>query len=612
MSWFGGFVLRGGKGDTRVPAGAILLRDGNIGVWTVPSGLLGDVRVISGGDRWVAAFGACGASRADLLAFGGDIDRWPGSYTIVICDGRSIKVSTDIANARPIYVADTEYGVLWGSSSRQLAGLVGKRFNVPWLATNLLAPSVEPAFAFHSAFSQIRMVPAGHWLTINTHSTTFDRVVTRETQRRTTLEASAKLADTLQAGIAARIYANETITVDCSGGLDSSTLTLLVLNQIDSREKLTAITLHPRGVTRGGDFDYVSQLLLEQPKMQHRWIGLDDSHLPFAHMDKVPASDEPAPMTAAYARMLNQFQILRDIGSQVHLTGDGGDTLLCPPLLYLSDLVAAGQYAKVYRHAIGWCRVRQTSPWPLLRDAFSAARCDYTESLSSLSATLSRYSPSPDLIDKVDAPSASWHQVRTGPWVTELAHQSTSTVLLKTANRLPPTDLDRASQLTLNALRTVGRTARSDSQVATSHGIVLDNPYLDPSVVSAVLSVPAHQWNSPEKFKPLLIQAFPSLLPKFLQRRTTKGSFEIDHYRGVHAHASAMHDLVDGELAALGLINPKPLHDAINLAALGLPVNLTSIERLLATEAWLRAVKATPTMAWRIHRPSERTQCPTI
>lgn len=236
---------------------------------------------------------------------------------------------------------------------------MGDQINLPWLATTLLAPDVEPALAFHSAFSKIRMVPAGYWLTINSNSTTLDRAVTWKVRLRTKAKASAKLAETLQAGIAARVLANETITTDCSGGFDSTTLTLLAFNQIDNHDRLTAITLHPRGVTRGGDFDYVTQLLAEQPKMQHRWIGLDDSHLPFAYMDKVPASDEPAPMAAAYARMSDQFRTLRDIGSEVHLTGDGGDTLLCAPLLYLADLIAAGQYKKAYRHAIGWSRVRQ-------------------------------------------------------------------------------------------------------------------------------------------------------------------------------------------------------------------------------------------------------------
>ncbi|MBV9012716.1 MAG: hypothetical protein JO272_11825 [Pseudonocardiales bacterium] len=108
---------------------------------------------------------------------------WPGSYTIVLCDRRGIKVSTDIANARPIYTADTEYGVVWSSSSRKLASLVGSQVSLPWLATALLAPDIEPALALHSAFSEIRMVPAGYWLTIDSNSTTFDRAVAWETRR---------------------------------------------------------------------------------------------------------------------------------------------------------------------------------------------------------------------------------------------------------------------------------------------------------------------------------------------------------------------------------------------------------------------------------------------
>lgn len=74
MSWFGGFVLRGRKNNTResntrVPADALLLRDGNIGVWAALQGASGDVRVVSKGDRWIAVFGVCGAGGTDLLNF---------------------------------------------------------------------------------------------------------------------------------------------------------------------------------------------------------------------------------------------------------------------------------------------------------------------------------------------------------------------------------------------------------------------------------------------------------------------------------------------------------------------------------------------------------------
>jgi asparagine synthetase B (glutamine-hydrolysing) len=276
MSWFGGFFLRDPQKNTHVPAGSLLLRDGNIGVWTTREGRTSeDVRIVSGDDRWIAVFGACGAGEADLLNFSihndeGEIGRWPGSYTIVLCDGCSVSVSTDIANARPIYTADTEYGVVWGSSSRELTSLIGGQINLPWLATTLPTPGIEPTPAFNSAFSEIKMVSAGHWLTINSDTTTFDQIPTWRRQCRTTIEASMKLAETLRAGISTRIYANKKITTDCSGGFDSTTLTLLTFNQIDNHDRLTAITLHPRGVTRGGDFDYVTELLAAQPKIQHR------------------------------------------------------------------------------------------------------------------------------------------------------------------------------------------------------------------------------------------------------------------------------------------------------------------------------------------------------
>src|SRR5262245_49405104 len=103
MSWFGGFILRR-QGNACVPEDALLLRDGNIGVWISPQGAK-DVQVVSEGARWIAVFGLCGADATEFLGFftrGAEraIDRSSGSYTLALCDGHSIKVSTDIANAR--------------------------------------------------------------------------------------------------------------------------------------------------------------------------------------------------------------------------------------------------------------------------------------------------------------------------------------------------------------------------------------------------------------------------------------------------------------------------------------------------------------------------------
>lgn len=49
----------------------------------------------------------------------------------------------------------------------------------------------------------------------------------------------------------------------------------------------------------------------------------------------------------------------------------------------------------------------------------------------------------------------------------------------------------------MEAIQTVGRTARSDAQVADHYGVRVHNPFADPQVILAALSVPGWLRASP-------------------------------------------------------------------------------------------------------------------
>ncbi|MGH3936544.1 MAG: hypothetical protein ACRDS1_16460 [Pseudonocardiaceae bacterium] len=72
----------------------------------------------------------------------------------------------------------------------------------------------------------------------------------------------------------------------------------------------------------------------------------------------MPPTDEPAPTTVTIARAIAEFDLLRKIGSDCHLTGDDGDTLLCGHPTYLVDLVQARCVRLLCRQAVGWARLR--------------------------------------------------------------------------------------------------------------------------------------------------------------------------------------------------------------------------------------------------------------
>jgi len=162
----------------------------------------------------------------------------------------------------------------------------------------------------------------------------------------------------------------------------------------------------------------------------------------------------------------------------------------------------------------------------------------------------------------------------------------------------PDTGQCLTEQRALLEIQAVGRSARSDAQLAETFGIRLHNPFTDSAVIAAALSVPAWERGDPWHYKPLLADALTGLLPSALAVRATKGTFDADHHRGLRANLAALLGLADGHLAALGLIDPGQLRIALRSAAAGLPAPFGLLEPTLAAESWLRAISAAPPPAW--------------
>ena len=126
----------------------------------------------------------------------------------------------------------------------------------------------------------------------------------------------------------------------------------------------------------------------------------------------------------------------------------------------------------------------------------------------------------------------------------------------------------------------------------------LHNPFTDPGVVDAALAVPGTLRAGPGDYKPLLRQAMTGLLPDTVTARRTKGDFTPDQYRGLRTHLKALTALVDGELAARGLIDPARYRTLLTRAAAAAPgIGFHQLNPVLATEVWLRALNQWPSAA---------------
>lgn len=600
MRWFGGFS--GPGGPPRTPAAARAIVPGTPQLWMCGPQAPGEVRAAAAGDRTVAVIGACGITRAGLsrLADCGITDdvarQWPGSYIAVEITPAATTIWTDLAAAQPVYVTQAYGGLYWSTSSRALAGLTGASPDPDQVAARLLAPSVAALWDGHSSYAGISQVPAGQRATLPANGTPARWQRAWAPQPRPGNPAT-RLREELAAAVAVRADAASALTADLSGGYDSTSLALLAAR---NGTPVTGVTVHPAGHAGGGDLDYAREAAARSG-ITHRLMPLDGRHAPYSRLDAVPPTDEPAPSTIAHARFAGQLEWMRGtFGTDCHLTGDGGDSLLCSPPIMLADLITARDCRRARAETIRWARLRRLPARPLLRSARRTARASRPAALADLAASLRTGHPQPASDGDI-----GWYSRESVPaWATPQARERAAAVAGRAAARaVPAPPASFAVTAAAEAMAEVGRTARADIQLAEAAGVPLHNPFTDSRVIDAYLSVPLDQRPGPASYKPVLRDAMAGLFPPALAARTTKGDFNPDHYAGMRASLDALHRLSDGRLAALGLIDPASFRRTLTMAAAGLPVPFSAVEPAVAAETWLRAVADAPAIRWQ---PPER------
>lgn len=356
MRWFAIFMPRETGARGAQPTAARTLWDGARPLWLVDDWPDSEVRKLHAGDRRLAVLGPCAAGEDDLWAV---ITRWqiparpwPGSYTIIVQDAAYTEIHTDLAGTCPIYAARRPEGTYLASSLLPLAALTGWRLDHAWLAVRLLCPDVPHLFEGRSPFTGVEILPPGIHATITMDGWHTTRTWTPD--ERSFTDGAARLRAALVAGVATRVASAHTITTDLSGGLDSTSITFLAAHAASPGTRLIATTLRPAGNDHGGDLDHARRAAAALPELRHELVTIDQHCLPYTDVTGVPLTDEPAPSTATFARFRCQLQLLACLGSDCHLTGDGGDGVLTAPLCYLADLARNGQVRLLVGHAAAW------------------------------------------------------------------------------------------------------------------------------------------------------------------------------------------------------------------------------------------------------------------
>ncbi|OKJ76701.1 asparagine synthase [Streptomyces sp. CB02460] len=557
------------------------------------------VRTAQRAGRQVHVIGLCGATAEEVQAL---VDRpvptratwqWPGTYAVLEELEQGLVLHTDPAAALPLYVVAWRGTWAWSTSARYLAALAGTQVDTQRLACAFLAPSVPVLASGRTYFSGVEQLPPGGRVELPAAGDRYTCSTMWCPDPRNGPPPHLRLRNALAASVRLRTDIDPTLSSDLSGGLDSTTVAVLASRA--APDPIDAVTIHPGGVLDGSDLHYARlTAAASHGRIRHRLLPLGDEHRPYTGLTGIPVTDEPAPSTLTQTRLLAQLRWMhRELGTRTHLTGDGGDSVLFQPPAKIADLLRHRRYTRAAREALGWARLRRTAVAPLLRSAAMMK----TTTRERASAALTT-----ELTSKVkqNRGDVRWFATLPAPaWADPSAvHLLTEAAEDHAAAPDPLPGLDASVRILVDEIREVARTAAADAELADACGIELHNPFLDASVVDAVLRTPLDLRPPLHAYKPVLTRAFAGLLPAELAARTTKGAFEADHYSGLRAALPELLATGGMNLAALGLIDIARFRDQIRTAAAGVPMPLAHIEQALAADAWLHTVTCTPEPVW--------------
>jgi asparagine synthase (glutamine-hydrolysing) len=333
-----------------------------------------------------------------------------------------------------------------------------------------------------------------------------------------------------------------------SGGLDSSSIVALSnVMGVEGKRVSNTITIVD-SLGQGNECAYSDAVVrkygLRNEQVRDYWAWQDDGQ-------DIPVTDQPSPLYPFYARDRQAWNLVRNAGGRVLLSGFGADQYLYGNLDYITDLAANGRIRDALGEVTTWSVAMRQSFWTVGR----------------------RY-----LVDPFVSRS---QQVHGRPrWMTpSLGSASGLDSRITGGHRFARRITDN-----LNALPAWLERWPYGPEIEMRY------PFLYRPLVEASLRLPAKQRVRPNARKWILRQATRDVLPEQVRTRSTKGGIDARILWSLHREKPRLDAMLrDPILAQLGCVDAAALRRAVDEARRGIVVNNVQLFSALALETWLSA-----------------------
>ncbi|WP_438297253.1 asparagine synthase-related protein [Streptomyces sp. HUAS TT7] len=507
----------------------------------------------------------------------------PGVFHAVAHIGGHTRVQGTASGERRVFYSRFQGCWLAADRATSLARLTHASVDDAAIALRLLEPVPHP-LSQRVPWQGVHAVPPGHWLHLTDQGQGQVRRWWQPPVPEQPLAVGARaVQEALRSSVRLHLRGRTKVSSELSGGFDSTALLFLAQEE----HRTLAVTAASRDPL-DEDEAWAVRAVRDSHRVDHRIVPASQLPLVYAELDGAAEQlDEPSIAIASRARVLAMTREAQAEGSQVHLTGHGGDHLFVGLATLYADLVRrhpviALRRIAAYRGMFAWS-------WPHIARQLLAPRSFRTwlatESLSGTGADWKH-------------PFLTWGLGATAPpWLTAQAHgliRDEVRAATATARPLAP---GPGRHLELDGIRDGARLVRALTDITGHAGLPISAPFFDDRVIEAALAVRVPDRVQPHLYKPLLAAAMRGVVPDPLLARTTKGVGDLDQALGLRKNAVALNRLwSDSRLAARGLIDPGRL-SALCAQPDSPELDDGSLLTTVACELWLRSLdteSATP------------------
>lgn len=516
---------------------------------------------------------------SDCAGLDGLLERLPGSFHFIASLGGECRVQGTASGLRRIFLDD--YAPLPVVASRQdiLNFLKIRPVHHHSVAGRLMFPQPPAGIEFQSPWKGISSVPAGSWIKLGASGQTSLHPWWKCPDAVATLaEGAPLLRERLAAAVDLAMACGNQVSADLSGGFDSTSLCF-----IGAQQSHPFLTFSSSGRENADDdLPWIDLARLSLPPGRHLHVPGDELPGPFDGIGDFAGVnvDEPYIGTAMWRRIDFTAKVLQRAGSNVHITGHGGDEVLLSPETYLYEWIRERPFAAARRLN----QFRSKRRWTLIDVATAWAKAPTQQAYLEQVAKGIRL-PFPDR----PSASTSWGALeqRLPPWATDYTAELVRELLRQQIERGEPLHSSPAQHLCLSGIRSGAHSIRLTSQLMRQSGSRMAAPFLDDQVMEACLSVRHDEKTVPTSYKPLLSTAMKGVVPGALLERSTKPNFGIDVFKGRRRNAEELVSIAENlVLVKIGMVKKEPFRDAC--LGVGQPTPPIALWKTLACETWLR------------------------